>query len=273
MDNQVSKESEDRWINERLASLNPPANWQPHADRAFERVMQRQSTGRRQKWIRLTIAGAAFASAGLIVTALPWNTLWTPEHEEPLNKTLPVQARQDPAPAFAAEIKVVPAEISNSSAAGTRGAMATAAPPQQALIFKPIPPLPEVPPTEAEFPSQGFPAKKAGQPPRALMAEAAAGGPQESSKAGVTEPVAISMTQPAYTKEAREAKITGTVELVCTIHTDGSVTVEQVAKGLGYGLDEAARDAASQWKFIPAKKDGVPVSTVVNILVNFSLRK
>jgi len=245
MDNQVSKDSEDRWINERLASLNPPANWQPHSNRAIEQVMRRQSNGRRQKWIRLTMAVAAFASAGILVAMLPWNTLWTPKPDEPVNKALPVEARQEAVPTLAAEIHVVPASL-------PRDVMGKAPTSSEELIFKPIPPLPELPGTQ--------------------MAETAARVPQELPQGEVTQPVVISKVQPVYTEEAKLAKIRGVVELVCTIHTDGSVTVDQIAKGLGYGLDESARDAVSQWKFVPGKKDGVPVSTVVNIVVNFGLK-
>ena len=265
MDNQVSKDSEDRWINERLASLNPPANWQPHADRAFEKVMQRQSNGRRQKWIRLTMAGAAFASAGVLVAMLPWNTLWTPKTDEPVHKALPVEARQEAVPAFAAEIHVAPASL-------PRDVMGKASTFSEELVFKPIPPLPELTPTQAELYSQATGSKKTTLPGRELLAETAARGPQELTQGEVSQPVVISKVQPVYTEEAKQAKIRGIVELVCTIHTDGSVTVDQIARGLGYGLDESARDAVSQWKFVPGKKDGLPVSTVVNIVVNFGLK-
>jgi protein TonB len=88
----------------------------------------------------------------------------------------------------------------------------------------------------------------------------------------VTEPVVISKVQPVYTKEARDNRITGTVELLCLIRTDGTVQVDSIRKSLGYGLDESAREAVEQWQFEPGKKDGVPVPTYTGILVNFTLR-
>ncbi len=60
--------------------------------------------------------------------------------------------------------------------------------------------------------------------------------------------------------------------MLATVREDGTVKVDNVTKGLGYGLDEAAVAAVEQWKFIPGKKDGKPVSVMTSILVNFSLR-
>src|SRR5262245_13276391 len=100
MDNQNSNDSEVCWINERLASLTPPAHWQPRTERAFERVMQRQSNGAQQKWVRLSMTGVALTSAAIILVMLQWSTLWTPKSDEPVNKALPpVEARQESVPA------------------------------------------------------------------------------------------------------------------------------------------------------------------------------
>ena len=56
------------------------------------------------------------------------------------------------------------------------------------------------------------------------------------------------------------------------VRDDGTVKVDSVRKSLGYGLDEAAIAAVEQWKFIPGKKDGKPVSAFVGLLVNFALK-
>jgi TonB family protein len=88
---------------------------------------------------------------------------------------------------------------------------------------------------------------------------------------GVSEPVILTQVQPEYTKEARDAKIQGTVELLVIVNRDGTVKVDSVKKSLGYGMDEKAIEAVQKWKFMPGKKDGEPVPTYVTILVNFSL--
>jgi protein TonB len=88
----------------------------------------------------------------------------------------------------------------------------------------------------------------------------------------VSEPVLVSQVQPQYTDEARAARVQGTIELRATVREDGTVENVTVRKGLGYGLDEAAIAAVEQWKFMPARKDGKPVSALVGLLVNFALK-
>ena len=274
MDNQNSTKSEDRWMDDRLASLTPPSNWEPHVDRALERVLQRQASRGESRWIRLSMAGAALAATGVIVVMLPWSTLWTPKANEPANKMLPVPAQQESVPEFAADTS--PVFVTNArdeavqgSRVDTRTQRPLRAP--QAIITEAIPPLPDSA-TEAEFFHEGVGRKKSWQTGGPIAAQAKGGGQQESSPTSVTEPALISSVQPVYTEEAKQAKVTGIVELVCTVHTDGSATVERVAKGLGYGLDESAQEAVMQWRFAPGKKDGVAVNTVVTIVVRFGLK-
>jgi protein TonB len=45
----------------------------------------------------------------------------------------------------------------------------------------------------------------------------------------------------------------------------------QVEKSLGYGLDEEAVKAVSQYRFKPAQKDGRPVAVQIHIAVNFQI--
>ena len=44
-----------------------------------------------------------------------------------------------------------------------------------------------------------------------------------------------------------------------------------VISPIGFGLDERARDAVSQWEFKPGRKDGKPVKTVTTVTVEFRL--
>jgi len=89
---------------------------------------------------------------------------------------------------------------------------------------------------------------------------------------GVSEPVPIQNVPASYTPEARNARVTGTIQLEAVVLADGSVTKVEVLKGLGYGLDEAAAQALSEWKFKPGTKDGKPVNVKIKIIMNFSLR-
>ena len=89
---------------------------------------------------------------------------------------------------------------------------------------------------------------------------------------GVSAPIAIQNAPASYTPEARNARVTGTIQLEAVVKADGSVTKVEVLKGLGYGLDEAAAKALSEWKFKPGTKDGKPVNVKIQITMNFSLR-
>jgi protein TonB len=90
--------------------------------------------------------------------------------------------------------------------------------------------------------------------------------------AGVSDPRLILQVPPEYSDDGRKARIEGTVELLVIIRADGTVQVESVRQGLGYGLDKNAIDAVKQWKFVPSRKDGKPVAVYMSVFVNFSIR-
>jgi periplasmic protein TonB len=74
-----------------------------------------------------------------------------------------------------------------------------------------------------------------------------------------------------YPDEARRAGIEGTVTLSITIDAEGRVVKATLVKGLGYGLDEAARNALLRFRFKPAVKNGEPVSTEMKYSYTFVL--
>ena len=86
---------------------------------------------------------------------------------------------------------------------------------------------------------------------------------------GVTPPRVLSKTEPAYTDEARNAKIEGVVVLSVEIDTDGFPPNIQVVRSLDDGLDQSAVAAVQQWRFKPGEKDGKPVRVAVKVEVNF----
>src|SRR5215471_3296319 len=92
-----------------------------------------------------------------------------------------------------------------------------------------------------------------------LPTTTAAGDPILKVGSGVSTPHVVSKVDPQYSEEGRNAAIQGTVVMQAIIHKDGSVQIVRVARGIGFGLDEAAVQALSQWKFSPAMKDGTPV--------------
>lgn len=86
-----------------------------------------------------------------------------------------------------------------------------------------------------------------------------------------TKAMVITKPEPAYTDEARERKITGTVVLRCEFSSSGAVTNIRVVSDLPHGLTEKAIAAARQIRFIPAVKDGKFVSIYIQLEYNFNL--
>jgi TonB family protein len=88
---------------------------------------------------------------------------------------------------------------------------------------------------------------------------------------GVSQPVPIYRPDPDYSEEARKAKYQGTVIVSVQVDASGHVTNMRVVHPLGLGLDEKALEAINQWRFTPGVKDGVPVTVLAQIEVNFRL--
>ena len=86
-----------------------------------------------------------------------------------------------------------------------------------------------------------------------------------------TAPSVASEVKVPYPDEARRAGIEGTVTMSITIDSEGRVVKSVVIKGLGYGLDEAARGALLRFRFKPAIKNGEPVSTEMKYSYTFVL--
>jgi TonB family protein len=89
---------------------------------------------------------------------------------------------------------------------------------------------------------------------------------------GVTPPKVLQKIDPAYTKEANDAKISGAVLLSLVVGSDGVARDIQVMRSLDAGLDANAIAAVQQWKFQPGTKDGEAVSVKATIEVNFRLK-
>lgn len=81
----------------------------------------------------------------------------------------------------------------------------------------------------------------------------------------------LSKPEPQYTEEARKNQITGTVVLRAVFTSGGQVTNISARSGLPFGLTERAIAAARQIKFVPATKDGHPVSMYIQLEYNFNL--
>lgn len=81
----------------------------------------------------------------------------------------------------------------------------------------------------------------------------------------------INKPEPGYTSSAQSNQVSGTVMLNAVLAADGTVKHILVLNALPYGLTEKAVEAAKKIKFVPAIKDGRPVSMVVIIEYNFNV--
>lgn len=91
---------------------------------------------------------------------------------------------------------------------------------------------------------------------------------------GLFLPTVLKEVRPAYTSEAIQNRIQGTVLLAADVLPDGTVGKVVVLRSLDttFGLDAQAVLATKQWVFSPAMKDGVAVAIRVTVEMTFTLR-
>ena len=108
-----------------------------------------------------------------------------------------------------------------------------------------------------------------GKVPPSFGGAAQPGTIQNAAGDKITAPTPVYHPSPHYTREASKEKISGVVYLRIVVNDKGEVTDAKVTRGLGYGLDESAVKAVKSWKFEPARRNGIPITTAVMIEVNF----
>jgi len=245
-----NRSDNDSWVENQLASLEPEADWQDNADRVLEDLKQRK-TSPGPHWMRVGMTATILATTAVVLVLLPWQGLWKakPDATVKVVSTIAKQSEKQETPKPAEEPQVQPKPSAEVKA--------TSAPKQEEEQRQRVPVRLDDPPQFFEVVNQYSKAER-------QFAQA----PQTD----VQPPKVLNKVFPEYTDEARQAKITGTVEMMITVKTDGTVQFEKFVRTLGYGLDEKARDAIEQWVFTPGTKDGVPVATTSNISINFSLR-
>ena len=80
----------------------------------------------------------------------------------------------------------------------------------------------------------------------------------------------IKRTDPIYPLEARQRVVQGAVVMKATIAANGTVKNIKVASGDPI-LRNAARDAVTQWRYEPARVEGVAFAVDTTITLNFSM--
>lgn len=87
---------------------------------------------------------------------------------------------------------------------------------------------------------------------------------------GPAKPKLIHLPKPAYTSLARQNSIEGKVRVSITVDAQGRVVNASVLAPLGFGLDEAALEAARSAQFEAAVRCGKPVQSTFTIAMRFS---
>ena len=91
------------------------------------------------------------------------------------------------------------------------------------------------------------------------------------TEGGTTGVAILYMPNPAYSMEARTRKMEGDVVLEVVFLASSQVEVVRVVSGLGFGLDEAAIQAAKLIRFRPAKRDGQSVDFPARVRIEFRM--
>jgi TonB family protein len=74
-----------------------------------------------------------------------------------------------------------------------------------------------------------------------------------------------------YPKEAAQEGIEGKVLVTVGIQADGTLGRVTILESVRADLDEAAQDAVQKTRWLPAEKDGKPISCTVVIPIQFKL--
>jgi TonB family protein len=120
-------------------------------------------------------------------------------------------------------------------------------------------------------------------PATAAQSTTEAGKP-DVSKAGkdVSAPILVHSVEPKIPQIAHKANLFGTVLVNCYIEPNGTTSNVHIVRIMldknknpvnqlvAKGLEDNAVDAVKQYKFKPSKKDGKPVRTELNVVIQFN---
>lgn len=98
------------------------------------------------------------------------------------------------------------------------------------------------------------------------------GGSDQTLRIGgeIKAPTKIKDVRPVYPAQAKESNVSGIVILELRVDEHGNVTNAKVIRSVAL-LDDAAVDAALQWKYTPTTLNGQAVPVIMTVTVRFSL--
>jgi protein TonB len=86
---------------------------------------------------------------------------------------------------------------------------------------------------------------------------------------GITPPRVVHQVNPSTRSNSRGFKISGTVLIGLVVSSKGAPLNVRVVRSLDADVDENAMKAVQDWRFEPARKDGVPVAVRVTVEIRF----
>jgi TonB family protein len=114
---------------------------------------------------------------------------------------------------------------------------------------------------------------KGGKKELRTFAELLNEGTAKSYKVPISDqrPINLNAAEPQYSEEGRSRNISGTVMLSAVVLPDGTLDQVRITKGLGFGLDEKAIEAARKNTFFPGVKNQAFVRTFIQLEMNFNI--
>lgn len=109
------------------------------------------------------------------------------------------------------------------------------------------------------------------RPPTAPVTEARPAAQILRVGQGIREPRRIAGAPPEYPAFARNSRVQGVVILEAVINERGTIERVKVLKSVPL-LDAAAIAAVKEWRYTPTLLNGVPISVLMTITMNFTLQ-
>lgn len=88
----------------------------------------------------------------------------------------------------------------------------------------------------------------------------------------LSTPQVVRKVDPSYEAGAQRDGVEGLVTLAARVQMDGSIAGVRVVRGLDPRLDLSAISAFTQWRFVPAMRDGRPVELEVLVQIPFAIQ-
>jgi TonB family protein len=85
----------------------------------------------------------------------------------------------------------------------------------------------------------------------------------------ITPPRLIHQVYPAYNPGSHGVRVSGKVLIRLIVSSTGLPKSPSIVQGLAAEVDQSALDAVKQWRFDPARREGMPVAVRVVVEINF----